>query len=192
MTIHRNIMTRKSATCLTEFFILKCYTVYWLKTFDVHNTDFIVFRPETQNICLSYRNIFINWNATLYLLIAETRQVTHNSSRSMSSQAATLNSQTCSSEVRHGSVTAILSATLLPPAQSTELKHRPFDLGLQEKHEYILEDYILFIHTRQTVRSNFRTETQTIFDCRRNTSVQIGSIKFIYSQQTHGLWTLYT
>jgi hypothetical protein len=56
-------------------------------------------------------------------------------------------------------VTAILSSTLFPPAQSSDLKHKQFDLALQEKHVHILEGYVINIHSRHTLSSDFRTET---------------------------------
>jgi hypothetical protein len=44
-------------------------------------------------------------------------------------------------------VTAILSSTLFASAQRSDLKHKQFDLALQEKHVHILEGYIKFFRT---------------------------------------------
>jgi hypothetical protein len=83
-------------------------------------------------------------------------------------------------------VNAILSSTWLPPAQGSDLKYKQFDLALQEKHVHILEGYIIYIHSRHTLSSDFRTEThKKIINCTSNNRLYIRSKKNMYIHSRH-------
>jgi hypothetical protein len=132
------------------------------------------------------------WKVTIFLLRAETDWVTHRIRIAVSSKAANLSYHIPLSEVLRCSVTAILSSTPFPLAQRSELEQKQHDLSLQEKHVHILEGYIIHIHSRDTLSSDFTIETQKKIICTSDTRVYISSKKKIYIHSRNNYFKIFT